>query len=128
MSGGYPSRPAATSGWASYVDTQYPNSGAAYSLAADTTVTLPNNAGTIIQGQKPYQLDTFYDGTKIIGHLNDAVAFLAFFKCVPTNPAQFVDIWIDIGGEIDEIYRRTYGFAKGAGVEVGITYGLPVVY
>lgn len=124
------------SGWASYVDTQYPDSDNAFTLAADTVTVLPNNAGTIIDGQKPADIETFYtvpdnyDGTNavITGRNGDSLDFMLFFKSKPVHANQWLDIWIDIGGGIGEIYRETFNFPKGNGIERGVLYAVPSAY
>jgi hypothetical protein len=115
-------------GWASYVDTQYTNSGSPFVLAANTDTILPNNAGTIIDSQKPNDIVTFYDGSVITGRNGDNLDIMIYFKAVPSSVNQYLDIWIDIGGAIGELYRQTFEFPKGAGVERGVLYSLPSAY
>lgn len=60
---------------------------------------------------------------KILGNEGDvyAVTFDAKFK--PTTASNtYVDMWVDIGGGIGELYRRTIGFPKGSGVEHGLVW------
>jgi len=115
-------------GWASYIDTQYPNSGAAFTVSATTDTVLPNNAGTVIDSQKPADISEFYDGGLITGRNGDGLDIMIYFKAVPTNASQYLDIWIDIGGSVGELYRQTFSFPKGVGVERGILYVLPSAY
>lgn len=115
-------------GWASYVDTQYPNAGAAFAVVADTDTLLPNNAGTVIDSQKPTDIATFYDGTIITGRDGDSLDVMIYFKATPSAINQSLDVWIDIGGTIGELYRNTFTFPRGAGVERGILYALPSGY
>lgn len=117
-----------TTGWATYVDTAYPNSGTPFSVSADTDTALPNNKGTVIETQKPEDVTTFYDGTVITGRNGDNLDVMIFFKAVPSAVDQWLDIWIDIRGSIGELYRQTFTFPKGAGVERGVLYALPSAY
>lgn len=48
------------SGWVSYIDTQYPDSGSALTVSASTDTALPNNAGTKIETYKPLDITQFY--------------------------------------------------------------------
>lgn len=128
-----------TTGWATYVDTDYPNSGTAFTLAANTDTVLPNNAGSKIETQKPvdvvefYNVPVDYDGAtnrnaKITGRNGDNLDCMVFFKAVPSAANQYLDIWVDIGGSVGELYRQTFQFPKGAGEERGILYALPSAY
>lgn len=116
------------SGWASYVDTQYPDAGSAFTLVADTDTPLPNNAGSVIESQKPSDIVTFYDGSVITGRAGDNLDVMVYFKAVPSAVNQWLDIWVDIGGSIGELYRQTFSFPRGTGVERGILYALPSAY
>lgn len=123
-------------GWATYVDTQYPNSGSAFTVTADTDTVLPNNAGSKIETQKPSDVAEFYnvpgdyDGTnaKITGRNGDNLDVMIYFKAVPSAANQWIDMWIDIGGSVGELYRQTFEFPKGASVERGVLYALPSAY
>lgn len=115
-------------GWASYIDTQYPDSLNAFTVAADTDTVFPNNAGAVIDSQKPVDVTTFYDGSVITGRNGDALDLMIYCKAIPTAANQWVDIWVDIGGSIGELYRQTFTFPKGAGVERGLLYALSSAY
>lgn len=115
-------------GWASYIDTQYPNSANAFTVTANTDTVLPNNAGTVVDSQKPTDITSFYDGSVITGRDGDNLDIMIYFKAVPSNVSQTMDIWIDIGGSVGELYRQTFSFPKGAGIERGILYALPSAY
>ena len=117
-----------STGWATYRDTQYPDSANAFTIAADTDTAFPNNAGTKNETQKPEHVTTFYDGTFITGRNGDNLDVMIYFKAVPSNNSQYVDVWVDIGGAVGELYRQTFSFPRGAGVERGILYALPSVY
>jgi len=120
-------RSADTSGWASYNDTQY-TSGAPFTLSADTDTALPNNKGTILETQKPSDVTTFYDGTVITGRNGDNLDLQIYFKATPSSQNQWIEIWVDIGGSVGELYRQTFSFPRGTGVERGIMYSLASAY
>jgi hypothetical protein len=116
------------SGWADYVDTQY-TSGSPLALVANTDTNLPNNAGTIRNAHLPSDIAQFYDGTKILGVDGDAYLWTLDFKVTPTNAnTTYLETWIDIGGEIGELYRRIVTFPKGNGVERSVTHTTANVY
>lgn len=115
-------------GWASYVDTQYPDSANALTVPAGVATLLPNNAGTVIDSQKPTDVTAFYDNGIITGRNGDNLDIMIYFKAVPSVINQSVDIWVDIGGGIGELYRQTFSFPRGAGIERGILYALPSAY
>jgi len=117
-----------TSGWASYVDTVHVDLGTSFTVSADTDTILPNNAGTIIDSQKPSDIATFYDGSVITGRNGDALDMMLYFKAVPSAANQWLEVWVDIGGAVGELYKQTFVFPKGASVERGIVYGLPSAY
>ena len=116
-----------TTGWATYVDTQY-TVGSPFSISATTETNLPNNAGTKIESQMPADIATFYDGSVITGRNGDSLDAMIYFKATSSHVSQYLDIWIDIGGDIGEIYRQTFTFPKGSGAEMGIMYALPSAY
>lgn len=185
-----------TTGWASYVDDEY-TIGSPFSVSADTDTLLPNNAATVIDSQKPIDVETFYtegklfftsltgtfeigeeitgatsgatalvqyqntnylylrtisgtftdtetitgitsgatasvDGTIsdsfITGREGDNLDCMLYFKAVPSASSQYVQMWVDIGGSIGELYRQSYSFPKGAGTARGILYSLPSAY
>jgi len=120
-------RSADTSGWASYNDTQY-TSGAPFTLSADTDTALPNNKGTTLETQKPSDVTTFYDGTVITGRNGDNLDLQMYFKATPSSQNQWLEIWVDIGGSVGELYRQTFSFPRGTGVERGIMYSLASAY
>ena len=98
-----------------YQDTQY-TSVSPFALAADTDTNLPNNAGSVIETQKPTDVTTFYDGTVITGRNGDGVTLTIEFQAEPTNVATtYLEVWVDIGGSVGELYRRIITFPKGQG-------------
>ena len=119
---------AINTGWASYVDTQYPDSDNVFSLSANTDTLLQNNAGIIIDSQKPSDIDTFYDGSVITGRNGDNLDLMFYFKAKSSIQNQWLDIWLDIGGSVGQLYRQTFGFTKGTGTERSILYALPSAY
>lgn len=128
LAGTLPTSGVTTTGWASYVDTQYPDNLSPFTLTANTDTILPNNAGTVIDAQKPVDVTSFYNGSTITGRNGDNLDVMIYFKAVPSVVNQWLDIWIDIGGTVGQLYRQTFSFPRGAGVERGILYGLPSAY
>lgn len=114
-------------GWASYVDTQY-TSGSPFAVSTNTDTSVPNNAGNIIQSQKPTDIPAFYSAGKITGRSGDSLSMQLFFFAVPTIVDQNIEIWIDIGAPVGELYRQTFSFPKGTGQPRGIMYALPATY
>ena len=109
-------------GWADYVDTTY-TSGSPLAIVADTDTVLPNNAGTIIQSEKPTDISAFYSGGVITGREGDGIAITVDFDVTPTEVGTtFLETWVDIGGSVGELYRRIATFPKGNGVERHITF------
>lgn len=109
-------------GWADYADSVY-TSGSPFSLAADTDTILPNNGAN---GPKGYAPDgvTLYDtvGQKITGIEGETRLITIDFKVVPTSAAAtYIEVWIDIGGAVGELYRRINSFPKGSGSVRNIT-------
>ena len=80
-------------GWASYVDNVHVDLGSAQVLVTDTDTVLNNNAGTVVDSQKPYDITEFYNGTtkKIIGRNGDNLDLMIYFTAVPTAPNQYMD-------------------------------------
>ncbi|WP_044400938.1 hypothetical protein [Lacinutrix sp. Hel_I_90] len=106
-------------GWADYVDGTY-TSASPFVLTAANKVTLPNDAATVRDSQKPIDVTTFYDTTNstITGRNGDAVNIVIEFKARPTTAAiTRLTVAIDIGAPVGEIYVRDFVLAKGNGVE-----------
>jgi len=116
-----------TTGWGSYNDTQY-TSGSPFSLTANTDVILPNNKGNTLEFQKPADVTTFYDGSVITGRNGDNLDIQIYFKATPSTQNQWLDVWVDIGGSVGELYRQTFSFPRGSGVERGVMYSLSSAY
>ena len=126
-------------GWATYVDTDFPDSDNAFTVSANVDTALPNNAGSKIETQMPLDIDEFYNvpsdyngntnrNATITGRSGDNLDVMIYFKAVPSSSTQYIDIWVDIGGSTGELYRQTFSFPKGAGAERGILYALPSAY
>ena len=59
---------------------------------------------------------------KITGRNGDGINVLVDFKVKPTTGASTrIDVWVDIGGAVGELYRRTVTLSKGQSVEHGFT-------
>lgn len=112
-------------GWASYVDTMY-TSVSPFSVSAGVTVALPNNAGTIIDNQKPDDITSFYQSGKITGRNGDNLNAMFYFWAIPSATNAELDIWVDIGGSIGAIYVQTIYF-RGTSPK-GVLYSLPSAY
>lgn len=112
------------SGWGQYQDTQY-TSGSPFSVAAATDTVLPNNAGAVIESQKPADVTTFYNGSVITGRAGDGILISIDCKLLPTNAGTTTaEFWFDIGGAVGELYRRIVTFPKGAGVERPLNFSV----
>lgn len=106
-------------GWAEYKDGTY-TSASPLVLSASTKVTLPNDASTVRDNQKPDDVTTFYDSTNstITGRNGDGVNIVIEFKARPNSASTTrLTVAIDIGGAVGEIYVRDFVLAKGNGVE-----------
>ena len=109
-------------GWAQYADTQYTDI-APFSILADTDTVLPNNAGNVIESQLPADVSTFYSAGKITGRNGDGLGITIDFTATPTaGSATFIEVWIDIGGAVGQLYRRIISFPKGTGVERPVNF------
>lgn len=115
-------------GWGYYVDTQYAV-GSQLSVLADTDTLLPNNKGSVIESQKPTDVDTFYDGSVITGRNGDDIIVSIDFFITPTNVnTTLCEVWLDITGgtgtpaNLANLYRRQITFPKGSGVERKVSF------
>lgn len=119
-----------TTGWASYIDTTY-TSESQLAISADTDTHLQINIDSSVTSQMPDDVSAFYIGSpdfEITGRNGDAIDIMLYFKAVPSNISQWIDIWIDIGGSVGELYRQTFSFPKGVGNPRGILYALSSAY
>lgn len=112
-----------STGWAEYRDTTYVT-GSPFSLLASTITNLPNNAGSIIQDQKPVDVTTFYNGSIITGRSGDGILITIDFIITPTQPATtYAEVWLDITGgtgtptNFANLYKHIITFPKGTGTE-----------
>ncbi|MDD7886998.1 hypothetical protein [Flavivirga sp. 57AJ16] len=106
-------------GWADYVDGTY-TSASPLSLTGSNKITLPNDANTIRDSQKPTDVTEFYNSTNstITGRNGDGINIVIEFKAKPTTGSiTKLTIAIDIGGAVGEIYIRDFIMSKGNGVE-----------
>ena len=106
-------------GWGDYVDVTR-TSAAPLNLIANVKITLPNDANTIRDSQKPIDITGFYDSTNstITGRDGDGLNVLIEFKVRPTaNQTTKITVAIDIGAPVGEIYIRDFITSKGVGVE-----------
>ncbi len=106
-------------GWGDYVDGTY-TSASPLSLSGGVQVTLPNDASTVRDSQKPVDVTTFYDETTntITGRNGDAINIVIEFKARPTTSSSTrLSLSIDIGGVVGEIYPNTFVLSKGQGQE-----------
>ncbi|MCF7560890.1 hypothetical protein L3X39_09610 [Sabulilitoribacter multivorans] len=106
-------------GWGDYVDGVY-TSASPLTLSAGNKITLPNNATTIRDSQKPIDVTEFYNSTNstITGRDGDGINIVIEFKIRPTaNQTTKITVAIDIGAPVGEIYIRDFITSKGVGVE-----------
>lgn len=83
-------------GWGDYEDSVY-TSASPLALVAGVATFLPNDKGTTLEGQKPSDVATFYDGIRIPGREGDGIAVTINFTLVPTVTAtDEVLVWVDI--------------------------------
>jgi hypothetical protein len=107
-------------GWGAYVHT-----GSTQALAANTKVTLTNNAGTILHVQKPSDIAAFYSSGLITGREGDGIAFAAEMTFMPDDgTASNLSLAIDIGGSVGEVYPAEYPIIHGALVAHKISYNI----
>lgn len=106
-------------GWGDYIDGTY-TSASPLTLSAFSKITLPNDASTIRDSQKPVDITEFYNSasSKIIGRDGDGLNIVIEFKVRPTaNTNTKITVAIDIGSPVGEIYTRDFITSKGVGVE-----------
>lgn len=115
---------AGTTGWGVYNDTQYTEV-SPLTLVAGVKVPLTIATGSSIETQLPTDVTSFWDYTTntIKGNNGDGRLILIEFSAKPTDPStSYLDISIDIGGSIGEIYPDTKIFPKGQGAARNIIY------
>lgn len=62
----------------------------------------------------------------ITGRNGDNLDLMLYFKVLPTSTNSELDIWVNIGGSIGELYRQTFLFRSTTGK--GVMYTLPSAY
>ena len=62
----------------------------------------------------------------ITGRNGDSIDFMVYFKVVPSSTNAELDIWVNIGGGVGELYRDTK-YYRGT-TEKGVTYTIPSGY
>lgn len=117
-------------GWASYFNDGYgATSGLTVSANTDTVINPIGPDPQNIESQLPIDITEYLNSSaKITGKEGDAVNIQIGFKATPSAADQWADFWLDIGGSIGEIYRQTFIFPKGSGVERYIVYSLSSIY
>lgn len=109
-----------TTGWGAYTHT-----GASQSLAANVKQTLANNAGSVIETQKPDDVSSFYSSSLITGRAGDSIGVGIEFVFTPSDgTASNLFMAIDIGGTFGELYARDFPIFRGAGVPHKISYNI----
>lgn len=117
-------------GWAQYTDTQY-TAASPFSVVANTSTNLPNNAGNTLEIQKPRDVSSFYDAAtqKILGRNGDGLAWSIEMKVTASvAAADYVKLSIDIGGTVGEIYPYFQTLPLGTGEAMTLVYPIPAAY
>lgn len=118
-------------GWAQYDDTQYTNL-SPFTVTSGSKVTLPNNAGSVIESQMPTDISEMYDESNqiITGRNGDGLALIVEFKASPLMNVTGgrVRVTIDIGGSVGEIYPFEFLLTRGVGVEHYVLYSVASAY
>lgn len=104
-------------GWGDYVDTQYTDI-APLQLLTDTDTPLPNNALSGPRTQEPITGPLYDPVTQKIQGTNGDNLFMTFeVTAVPTSASStLLEVWVDIGAPIGQLYRRLITFPKGQGI------------
>lgn len=114
-------------GWASYSTTAYTNA-SPFTVAPNTTVTLPNNANNSITSDLPLGVTAFYNGTtnKITPvAVGDAYTVNVRFKARTTMNNDYLTLFIDIGAGT-QINAEAKQFLKGANTEQAFSFTMPI--
>ena len=108
-------------GWAAYVHTGDPQA-----ITANIDTALTNNAGSVIETQKPTDIASFYDGAVITGRIGDSIMAGVEFTFTPSDGvASMLSVCIDIGGAIGKLYVEEFPITNGAEVPHRISYHPP---
>lgn len=62
----------------------------------------------------------------ITGRNGDSLDLMIYFKCLPSSTNAEIDVWVDIGGSVGELYRQTFYFRTAT--EKAVMYSLPSAY
>lgn len=62
----------------------------------------------------------------ITGREGDNLDLMIYFKATPSSTNSYIDIWVDIGGAIGELYRQTILFRDTS--QKGVLYALPSAF
>lgn len=107
-------------GWGAYVHT-----GASQTFVSGVKQTLTNNAGTVIESQKPDDVSSFYSGGLITGRDGDSIGIGIELTFTPSDGvASNLFMAIDIGGAVGEIYPKEFPIFRGSGVAHSISYNI----
>lgn len=112
------------SGWARYRDTQYTNANR-FSVSSAGSVILPNNAGAKIETDLPVGLTSLYNAStgKILGEDGSSGILTVDLVLIPTSSSTtYVDMWLDLGGSLTNVFPQTVTFAKGNNQAHNVVY------
>jgi hypothetical protein len=118
-----------TTGWAVYRDTQYTEASPLLLTDGVGGIALPNNAGIVLDSQKPVDVASFYDPVtkKIAGRAGDGLVIVVDLVAKPTSASlKSIDVWVDIGGTVGRTYQNTITLPKGSGVANRLSLTMPV--
>ena len=112
-------------GYAVYNDTQY-TSGNPLVVAQGSTVSLPNNAGTVLVDQLPAGVTSLYDGARLVSNDNRA-AYMIRINFTVSNSSQTGSFELDFdisaaGDGSIPILSRTTALARGANTPQPVSY------
>lgn len=115
-----------TTGWARYGDTTY-TSGSPFVVTAESTVNLPNDAGSVIKSQIPSGVTAFYDGTVITPENEGDFYDLSIrFTTQSSVNEGTIRLTVDIGGTQGEIVSDFRRLGRGSGLNNQLTFAFGV--
>jgi hypothetical protein len=108
------------SGWAFYRDDTYDTNNP-FPVTADTDTVLQFNKDTVIETQLPLGDGTWLEvdspGPLLNAHRNgDAISVTFGFIVEPSANNVAIDVWLELGGSIGEVFRSTRRLARGQNV------------
>lgn len=108
--------------WAQYSDTQYTQA-SPFVLSAGVEVTLPNNAGSVIDTYMPSGLQFYNGSTQRItpGGIGETYSLRISFTCDSATNNNNVVIRLNIGGAQGVILKRIIGLRLGTNVTYDIS-------